>query len=59
MPVYLHNLKGYDCHLFINALYKYGGKDEELTCIPNNEERYISFSKNIKVDEYYKQRQEK
>ena len=52
LPVYLHNLKGYDCHLFVNALYKYGSKDEEITCIPNNEERYISFSKNIKVGEY-------
>ena len=53
LPIYLHNLKGYDAHLFVNALYKYGSKDEEISCIPNNEERYISFSKNIKVDEYY------
>lgn len=53
LPVYLHNLKGYDAHLFINALNKYGQQNNDLTCIPNNEERYISFSKNIVVDEYY------
>ena len=53
IPVYLHNLKGYDSHLFIKALYKYGQKEQELSCIPNNEEKYISFSKKIKVDEYY------
>jgi hypothetical protein len=52
LPIYLHNLKGYDAHLFVNALYKYGSKDEEITCIPNNEERYISFSKNIMVDQF-------
>lgn len=59
IPVYLHNLKGYDSHLFINALYKYGSKDQDLTCIPNNEERYISFSKNIKVDEYFCKKEKK
>lgn len=53
LPVYLHNLKGYDAHLFINALHKYGQTGTEISCIPNNEERYISFSKNIKVGEYY------
>ena len=26
--------------------------DQEITCIPNNEEKYISFSKKMKVDEY-------
>jgi hypothetical protein len=55
LPVYLHNLKGYDSHLFIRSLYEYGyqqeGKDI-ISCIPNNEERYISFSKQVKVDEY-------
>jgi hypothetical protein len=53
LPVYLHNLKGYDAHLFVNALHKYGQANAEITCIPNNEERYISFSKIIKVGEYY------
>ena len=57
LPVYLHNLKGYDSHLFIVALFKYGyqqDKSNNVTCIPNNEEKYISFSKSIKVNEYMK-----
>jgi hypothetical protein len=58
LPVYIHNLKGYDSHLFVKSLYQYGYKPEEkgsnISCIPNNEERYISFSKLIKVDEYEK-----
>lgn len=58
LPVYIHNLKGYDAHLFVKSLFKHGykhsGRGENITCIPNNEERYISFSKSIKVDEYEK-----
>jgi len=48
--VYFHNLSGYDGHLFIKKL---PGKDnEKLRCIPNNEEKYISFSREVIVDEY-------
>ena len=58
LPVYLHNLKGYDSHLFIKSLYSCGYQQEDnkdiISCIPNNEERYISFSKKIKVVEYTK-----
>ena len=51
-PILFHNLSGYDSHLFIKKLaYTMPG---ELTCIPSNEEKYISFSKEIKVDEYIK-----
>ena len=53
LPVYIHNLKGYDAHLFIKSLYNYGCQEKQISCIPNNEEQYISFSKTIKVDEYY------
>ena len=49
IPVYFHNLSGYDSHLFIKKL---GTPNENIDCIPNNEEKYISFSKNIKVGEY-------
>jgi hypothetical protein len=55
MPVYIHNLKGYDSHLFVSSLFKYGYQQttsQNITCIPNNEEKYISFSKNIQVGEY-------
>ena len=49
IPVAFHNLSGYDSHLFIKKL---GSPNENMDCIPNNEEKYISFSKNIKVGEY-------
>lgn len=58
LPVYIHNLKGYDAHLFINALNKYGQQNKEISCIPNNEERYISFSKIITVGKAYDEEQE-
>ena len=51
IPVFFHNLSGYDSHLFIKKL---GSPDEKenMDCIPNNEEKYISFSKNIRVGQY-------
>ena len=52
-PVILHNLQGYDAHLFIKQLSRLPG---ELSCIPSTEEKYISFSKKIKVDEYISRR---
>ena len=41
--------QGYDSHFFIKQLAKVSG---DLLCIPSTEEKYISFSKNIKVGEY-------
>ena len=49
LPVIFHNLQGYDAHLFIKQLAKLEG---DLNCIPSTEEKYISFSKIIKVGEY-------
>ena len=49
ISVFLHNLSGYDSHLFIKKLNTTMGK---IDCIPNNEENYISFSKTIKTGEY-------
>ena len=48
-PVLFHNLSGYDSHLFIKNL---GVTEGNINCIPNNEEKYISFSKDIVVGEY-------
>ena len=48
MPFYFHNLAGYDTHLFIKYLGKSAGR---INCIPNNEEKYISFTKDIWVGE--------
>ena len=53
LPVIFHNLQGHDAHLFIKQLSTIPG---ELTCIPSTEEKYISFSKKIKVDEYRSRR---
>ena len=46
-----HNLSGYDSHLFIKNL---GFSEGNIDCIPNNEEKYISFSKKIWVKSYTK-----
>ena len=48
-PVIFHNLSGYDSRLFIKNL---GFSEGNIDCIPNNEEKYISFSKKIKVGTY-------
>ena len=44
-----HNLSGYDSHLFIKNL---GFSEGHIDCIPNNEEKYISFTKRIQVGSY-------
>lgn len=45
VPLVMHNLSGYDAHLFIKQLaVKIAG---EITIIPANSEEYISFSKVI------------
>ena len=46
-PVIFRNLSGYDSHLFINTLENNEG---DISCIPNNEENYISFTKQVIVD---------
>ena len=40
-PVFFHNLFGYDIHHFVTAVTKKKGR---IKCIPNNEEKYVSFS---------------
>ena len=56
LPVLFHNLQGYDAHLFIKQLAKVSG---DLTSIPSTEEKYISFSKFITVDQYLSKKHEK
>ena len=55
ISVFFHNLTGYDSHLFIKKL---GITEGNIDCIPNNEEKYISFSKTIKTGEYTNKRGE-
>ena len=45
IPVYFHNLSGYDAHLFVKNL------KGRLNVIANNSENYISFSKYIPINE--------
>ena len=51
IPVIFHNLSGYDSHLFIKNLDFTEGN---IDCIPNNDEKYISFSKEVTVGTYPK-----
>ena len=51
ISVFFHNLAGYDSHLFIKKLGTPEEK-ENIDCIPNNEEKYISFSKTIITGQY-------
>ena len=52
-PVFFHNLQNYDAHLFVRAL---GLMDEVLSikCIPNNGEKYISFSLKFELKRFTK-----
>ena len=49
-PIYFHDLSHYDGHLLIKKLR--GNKYEKISCTPNNEEQYISFSREVIVDEF-------
>ncbi|XP_046387447.1 uncharacterized protein LOC124157025 [Ischnura elegans] len=44
LPVFFHNLSGYDAHFIVPNL---GYDNKEINCIANSEEKYISFSKSI------------
>ena len=48
-PITFHNLGRYDSHLFIKEL---GFSEGNIDCTPNNEEKYISFTKRIQVGSY-------
>ncbi|XP_069102163.1 uncharacterized protein [Argopecten irradians] len=42
VPCVFHNLRGYDSHLICQSVGLF--QDEDIQCIPNNTEKYISFS---------------
>ena len=48
-PVFIHNLDGYDSHLFVKNM---GEEFGEIHAIPNNEEKFISFSLKIVWDTF-------
>lgn len=45
LPIFIHNLSGYDTHLFIKM---FGLNDDTIDVIPNNEEKYISYTVHVK-----------
>ena len=55
IPIVFHNLSGYDSHLFIKNL---GYTQGNIDCIPNNEEKYISFTKSIEIGSYINKKNE-
>lgn len=48
IPVIMHNLSGYDSHLLIRKLGSERLIPGEITIIPNNAEKYISFIKTMR-----------
>ena len=50
IPVFF--LSRYDAHLFIKKLPYINNSEGNIKCIAKNEENYISFSKELFVDEY-------
>ena len=48
-PFVFHNLSGYGSHLLIKTL---GNSEGDISCIPNSEENYISFKKQVIVDKF-------
>lgn len=47
IPVIMHNLSGYDSHLFITKLASDGIMKGDISVIPANAEQYISFTKAV------------
>ena len=53
IPVVFHNLRGYDSHLLMQELGKFG---KGINIIPNNMEKYMSFSVGNKIKYYNKKK---
>ena len=51
IPIFFHNLAGYDSHLFITKLAN-NFKGERVDVIPTNEQKYITFTKSSQVGIY-------
>lgn len=47
VPVFFHNLSNYDAHFIVKAL---NFREGAIDIIPQNKEKYISFSKQLKFD---------
>ena len=51
IPIFFHNLAGYDSHLFITKLAN-NFRGERVDVIPTNEQKYITFTKSSQVGIY-------
>ena len=49
IPVIFHNLRGYDKHLILKSFKREVFKKGNISCIPNNMERYLSFTTDTSV----------
>ena len=49
IPIILHNLSGYNAHLFI---WELGKETSKIGIITENKEKYVSFTADVMVDEY-------
>ena len=51
ISVFFHNLAGYDSHLFVKQI---GSSNEKgnISCIPINEEKYLTFTKHLITGQY-------
>ena len=47
IPIFLHNLSNYDAHFIVHAL---NFSDGDIEVIPNNKEKYISFTKKLYIN---------
>lgn len=47
VPVFLHNLSNYDAHFLVHGL---GFEEGNIEIIPQNKEKYISFSKQLNIN---------
>ena len=43
IPIFIHNVRDYDAHLIMRGINEYA-EDKKINVIPNNMERYVSFS---------------
>lgn len=50
VPIYFHNLSGYDAHLFIKKLGEARGS---MKLIPKTKENYVSFTKFIPIEDQF------
>ena len=44
LPIFVHNLRGYDAHLVLKQAFEIVGKKERINAIPQSSEKFMTFS---------------